>query len=268
MLFRKYIALHFEQDVQDATEKLRRLLDSLCLRRTTTLLELPEIVEFRRDLSLTDGEKNQYETTSRLMAQVIKQRANDASGKSNPFGLFQAQLQLRILCNHGTFQKQFSWTRPRDFLLEREDAVATLGRDGEVKCSLCNERTSILSTTRPAVDIQHCGHILCQECASQQAERGGNDGYLLKCRLCRTADSELTQSCAYDPKFCYSKAKLALQGDGYFNSDGFSTKMVAIMADLEEDQFKSKRFVLHPRKGNLGLTIMVIVLFSHAGQDR
>jgi SWI/SNF-related matrix-associated actin-dependent regulator of chromatin subfamily A3 len=211
--------------VQDATEKLRRLLDSLCLRRTTTLLELPEIVEFRRDLSLTDGEKHQYETTSRLMAQVIKQRASDPSSKSNPFGLFQAQLQLRILCNHGTFQKQFSWTRPCDFLLEREDAVAAFGLDGEVKCSLCNERTSILSITRPAVDIQRCGHFLCQECASQQAERGGKVGFLLKCRLCRTADSELTQSCAYDPKTCHSKGNFAWQGDGYFNSDGLSTAM-------------------------------------------
>ena len=246
MAFRKHIVLPFERDPQSGTKMLQHLLDSICLRRATTLLNLPEIVEIPRELNLAAEEKLQYENTSKLMDQVIKQRASDASGKLNPFGLFQAQLQLRILCNHGTFQKMFSWRRPRDFLLEREDALTTFGGNGEVKCSQCNEITPILSTTRPSRDIQLCGHVLCPECAFHCAGSGGKNDFLSHCGLCQTADFRLARPLVDDRKPCGLEGSFALQGDGYFNIHGLSTKMAAIMADLEEDQFRSKRFVLNP----------------------
>lgn len=248
MVFRKHIILPFERDPQSGTEKLKHLLDSICLRRTTTLLNLPEIVEMPRELSFAAEEKQQYENTSKLMDQLIKQKASHAFGKPNPFGLFQAQLQLRILCNHGTFQQMFSWSRPRDFLLEREDALATFGGNGEVKCSQCNEITLMLSTTRPDKDLRRCGHVLCPECAVQHTGSGGKDGSLSHCRLCQPAHFQLARPRVDDRNSSSSEGSFASHGDGYFNIDGFSTKMTAIMADLEEDQFKSKRFVLNPSK--------------------
>ncbi|KAL9626550.1 MAG: hypothetical protein Q9164_007852, partial [Protoblastenia rupestris] len=240
MAFRKHIILPFERETQSGTEKLQQLLDSMCLRRPTTLLKLPEVVEIPRKLSLAAEEKQQYDTTFKLMDQVIKQRASNVSGKSNPFGLFQAQLQLRILCNHGTFQKLFSWNRPRDFLIEREDALATFGGDGEVKCSQCSEIMPMLSITRPNVDLQHCGHVLCPECAFQHAGSGDKNGLLLHCRLCHIADLQLARPCIDSSNPSDLERSFSLHGDGYFNIIGFSTKMAAIMADLEEDHFKSK----------------------------
>lgn len=195
----------------------------------------------RRELCLTAEEKQQYETTPGLMDQAIKQRAGDSSGKSNPFRLFQAQLQLRILCNHGTFQKQFSWNQARDFLVEREDVVALLGHNSEVQSSLCKETTPVLSTTRPLTDLQHCGHVFCPGCAFQQADLPGKSGFLLQCQLCQKGDLGLAPSRVGKPKPRVSEANFAMQGDGYFNNNGFSTKVAAIMADLEEDEFKSKR---------------------------
>lgn len=241
LVFRKHIVLPFERNEEAVRDKLVRLLDSFCLRRTASLLDLPQVVEIRRELCLTAEEKQQYETTSRLMDLAIKQRASDASGKSNPFGLFQAQLQLRILSNHGTFQKQFSWGQGRDFLLEREDAVAFLGHNSEVQCSLCEEMTSILSVTRPHMDLQRCGHVLCPECALQQADLSGESGFLSQCQLCQKAGFESARSGLGKTKSSIKSAMCAPRGGDYFNKNGFSTKVAAIMADLEEDQFKSKR---------------------------
>lgn len=255
LLFRKHIVLPFERDEHTVRDKLQRILDSLCLRRKASLLDLPELVEIRRELCLTAKEKQQYERTSSLMDLAIKQRANDASGKLNPFGLFQAQLQLRILCNHGTFQKQFSWGQARDFLLEREDAVALLGQNSEIKCSLCKEIIPILSITRPLTDLQHCGHIFCPECVLQQPGPRCGNGFLTQCQLCQKADIESARSDGNKPRSFTSKTAFAQQDDNYFNDNGFSTKIAAIMADLEEDQFKSKRSAINNSYGNTNIDI-------------
>jgi SWI/SNF-related matrix-associated actin-dependent regulator of chromatin subfamily A3 len=260
MVFRKHVALPFERGLPSATAKLRQLLDSLCLRRKTHLLNLPDIVEVSRELSMAPEEQLQYDTTSKLMEQALKQRASKASDKSTPFGLFQAQLQLRILCNHGTFQKQFSWGLSRDFLVEREDAEVTFGQNGEVKCSSCREIMPILSTARPDVDARSCGHVLCPECAFQHADMSGKGGFVSGCRLCDKGGLQVLDWGVDDRIEPHS------QGNSYFNNSGFSTKMAAIMADLAEDQFSSKRSVFASQLRIHDLTFHLTVSSFPAGQ--
>jgi SWI/SNF-related matrix-associated actin-dependent regulator of chromatin subfamily A3 len=242
MVFRKHLVLPFERGLPSATAKLRQLLDSLCLRRKTHLLNLPEIAEVSRELFMGPEEQLQYDATSKLMEQALRQRDSNASGNSNPFGLFQAQLQLRVLCNHGTFQKQFSWDLSRDFLVERQDAEATFGQNGEVKCSSCREIMPILSTARPDMDARSCGHVLCPECAFQHGETSGKGGFVLGCHLCDKGGLQVLDSGVDDRLEPHS------QGNRYFNNSGFSTKMAAIMADLAKDQFSSKRSVFASQK--------------------
>jgi hypothetical protein len=75
-------------------------------------------------------EHQQYDATEVFMEQMIKRRASERSAKNNPFNRFQAQLQLRTLCNHGSFRKRFPKNPSRDLELEREAIFSTLVRNG------------------------------------------------------------------------------------------------------------------------------------------
>uniref|UniRef100_A0A0D2XLY5 Helicase ATP-binding domain-containing protein n=1 Tax=Fusarium oxysporum (strain Fo5176) TaxID=660025 RepID=A0A0D2XLY5_FUSOF len=69
--------------------------------------------------------------------------------KSSQFGMFQMWLQLRIVCNHGTHQKLFSWHR-RSLLEEREAIVGTAGQYGEISCvGLPRDEQTMAAGERP-----------------------------------------------------------------------------------------------------------------------
>ncbi|KAK2808657.1 hypothetical protein FQN50_004521 [Emmonsiellopsis sp. PD_5] len=124
-IFRKFIVQPFDESADRrviASKRLGMLIDSLCLRRTKEILHLPEPKSRIISITFSDEERQQYERTKRMMTSAIRQQVGDE--KNNVFGVFQAQLQLRILCNHGTFQHPFSWARARRrYLEEREDAL-------------------------------------------------------------------------------------------------------------------------------------------------
>lgn len=146
-MFRRYVTIPFDEGEERrtvATRNLTLLLDSLCLRRSRDLLHLPEPQDRVRIIDFSKEERDQYEQTKKIMNRALRQRAGESYSKSI-FGMFQVQLQLRILCNHGTYQHLFSWTR-RSLLDEKEDALCLIGSSGEVNCSACREPMPILGS--------------------------------------------------------------------------------------------------------------------------
>ncbi|KAI9663837.1 MAG: hypothetical protein M1821_007327 [Bathelium mastoideum] len=111
--FRHYVVNPFEESErgrQLAVQRLTTLIDSLCLRRTRELLHLPAEQQCTRMLDFSSEERNQYIRSKKIMIQTIKQRAGDFDGQ-NMFSMFHAQQQLRIMCNHGTYQHHFQFQR-------------------------------------------------------------------------------------------------------------------------------------------------------------
>src|ERR1700712_5338319 len=107
-LFKRTIIDPFEEDAASSAKKFAFLLDCVCLRRSQELLQLPNVIEKYHYITLSKDERLQYEESTLKMANYIKEKAYGNSGRRDPFGIFQVQLQLRLLCNHGTFQKPFS----------------------------------------------------------------------------------------------------------------------------------------------------------------
>ncbi|KAK6216496.1 alcohol dehydrogenase [Pestalotiopsis sp. IQ-011] len=120
-MFRRYIVVPFDQGEDDkAIRRLIKLNDSLCLRRTREIIKLPDLNEIPpRILDLSKEERDRYENTKATLQRKIRQRVGDHE-QTSKFGIFQMQLQLRILCNHGTFQKHFSWMKS---VLEAKEAM-------------------------------------------------------------------------------------------------------------------------------------------------
>lgn len=241
-MFRRFIGTPFDEGGNRrtlASERLGMLLDSLCLRRTRQLIKLPEPQYKIRTVHFSRDEREQYEQTKKTMIRVIQRRAGEEEKKSL-FGLFQAQLHQRILCNHGTFQRQFSWADKRNLLIEREDALCSMGQNGEIDCSACHQRIPVLGTNRVyKTYTEECAHVLCLECLDQKEEENVYDNGISKCPLCHPNILSL-KGISFNTTVCSQEE----QRDDYFRAEGFSSKMNALVTDIMENLWETKRQVL------------------------
>lgn len=123
--FRKHIATPMSKETAHGVQNLRVLLDSICLRRTKKLLNLPRVVKDDRYVNFSPSERSFYIKTQADMIAAIKQHDSRERNSKNYFGVFQLQLQLRRLCNHGTFQKAFSCSEAsnEDMKFDRKSVV-------------------------------------------------------------------------------------------------------------------------------------------------
>ncbi|KAK2034132.1 SNF2 family domain-containing protein [Colletotrichum zoysiae] len=271
-MFRRYIEVPFEQhrDTKKIKERLILLLDSLCLRRTKELLELPGLEERVKELEFTPAEREQYDKTKKILMRTIKQKVGEVE-KSSKFGLFQANLQMRILCNHGTYQKPFSWSR-RSYRLsrleEREAAVSALGQNAEITCDGCHQPMPILGSSRLRNGAEEqCAHVLCSECLDE-SDMSAPGSRTRHCPVCENwmrtaAKSRYSPTAAGaaagspqirvdgpaasrgDVAMADAPARTSADKDDelYFNQDGYSTKMDALIRDVKEDIWTTKSIV-------------------------
>jgi SWI/SNF-related matrix-associated actin-dependent regulator of chromatin subfamily A3 len=240
-VFRRFIVIPFDESEESrsvAAHKLGLLLDSLCLRRMTDLLNLPERHNITRVLDLSKDEREQYEKTKTIMLRAIRQRAGETD-THNMFGIFQAQLQLRILCNHGTFQHSFSWAN-RSLLNEREDALCAIGQNGEINCSLCRQAMPILGSNRVHRKYaENCAHVLCEECLEENTRESQKlRDQLTQCPLCLPLGHAAAVVQVEDT---YSKKGGVV--DDYFRPSGHSSKMTALITDVKNGLMENKRSV-------------------------
>jgi SWI/SNF-related matrix-associated actin-dependent regulator of chromatin subfamily A3 len=158
---------------------------------------------------------------------------NGMFDQKSTLGMFQVQLQLRIICNHGTWQQPFSWNRRKLHLLdEREAMEASLGRDGEITCSACRQTMPLFNTGSMFHRYtEHCTHVLCLECL-EQSMPSGQESLPKRCPLCTSLWDASTQP---------PRAKHASQEDTYFRAEGRSSKMETLMSDVLADVTTTKR---------------------------
>lgn len=254
-IFRQYIVTPYHEGGERrriACERLGLLLDSLCLRRTKERLHLPGHQDKIVPIILTGAEREQYEKTKRTMDRIIRQRAG-VYERHNTFSMFQAILQLRIFCNHGTFQRPFSWNRisRRDM---REAAVSALGKNSETSCSACKLPMPVLGSNRIHNNfVDQCSHVLCSECLEDSASNIDATGNGRNCPLCERMGT--TPRKAKLPKRVNDSLprdfRLHMENldgsaeevdDRYFRMNGYSSKMEALMRDVHHNMWTTKRY--------------------------
>jgi SWI/SNF-related matrix-associated actin-dependent regulator of chromatin subfamily A3 len=232
--FRKFIALPFDERGKRrklAIDRFTRLLDSLCLRRSKDLLHLPDQQNYVRKIQLTPEERSQYVQTSKTMFRAIRHQ-NGLIEQKSTLGMFQVQLQLRILCNHGTWQQPFSWNRRKLHLLDEREAVeASFGREGEITCSACRQTMPLFGTGSNFQRYEECRHVLCSECVEESIPQV-LESLPTKCPLCTSLWNASTVN---------HRSKQTSQEDMYFRAEGHSSKMDALMADVMTDVWTTKR---------------------------
>ncbi|KAE9374274.1 hypothetical protein N431DRAFT_213326 [Stipitochalara longipes BDJ] len=234
-MFRRFVSTPFDESAERrevATKNLTLLLESLCLRRSRELLHLPEPHHRIRTIAFSPEEREQYEQTKKIMNRALRQKVGESYSKSI-FGMFQVQLQLRILCNHGTYQHPFSWAK-RSLQDEREDALNSLGGYGEVNCSACRQSLPVLGPSNLYRTWRgKCAHVVCRECLDDD-EEAGRDAEI-KCPLCTMSGvhtSVVVPHNAVEPS-----------NESYLRTEGQSSKMTALLKDIKEDLDTTKSII-------------------------
>ncbi|KAK5458126.1 hypothetical protein LTS15_004205 [Exophiala xenobiotica] len=216
-VFRKYIVVPFpplspfSQDLPAAKLKLSLLLRSICIRRRIERLHLPPLEEVACDVQLSEQERSLYQQTSDSMSYMVSHGSREKYS-GTPFGRFHIQLQLRRLCNHGTFQKPWR-TRQDDMQTQKEDLLSSIGKDGE---------------------LPSCSHVLCNDCLDQLSEEAPHPLSASVCPDCPTNGSSSSLR-APVPKV----GPFPNKSD--FLPTGHSSKMEALMADVKDRLEITKR---------------------------
>ena len=240
-VFKKHIISPLMKGSEKGVDNLRQLLDSVCLRRTKQLLNLPKVISETRLLNFSPREKRQYIDTRDKLVRMINQNRLQQQNKGC-LGVFQLQLQLRRLCNHGTFQK--SSLGVEDF--DPEQAIAHLRKQKQAKCEVCGTHVTGIHgiEEQRSGSFTTCGHLLCSKCiptmkgALQKID--GRDG-CLKCSLCpetNFGEYLVTEEASPKPSKYGNKNLSAWQ---YFDKAGCSTKISAVVADIEQHKAEGKR---------------------------
>ncbi|KAL7972031.1 SNF2 family N-terminal domain-containing protein [Trichoderma sp. SZMC 28014] len=242
-IFRKWIEVPFEQSTDDSNtatavkDRLVMLIEALCLRRTKDSIELPDVRTRLRELTFTPEERKQYENTKNILTRMIRHRVGEID-KASHFGTFQMNLQMRLLCNHGTYQQPFSWRR-RSYQDEREAAAGALGQNSEIYCSGCQLPMPILGSSWLRSDYnKRCNHVLCSECIEEST---GKTAGCPVCVLTLGPDVARNNSPSEDVPDWPADGRTGNSDDHYFNKDGHSTKMKALIKDVEKDLNVTKR---------------------------
>ncbi|KAI1871434.1 uncharacterized protein JN550_004428 [Neoarthrinium moseri] len=246
-VFRRYIVVPFDQNEDElAIERLVQLNDSLCLRRTKELLKLPDLEQEVRELELNEAERKQYEKTQSILYRKIRQKAGEHE-QTSKFGIFQANLQLRIMCNHGTFQKPFSWSsekslRDRDM---KEAVMSALGSNAQINCNGCSQPMPVLGSNKVYNEFaEKCLHVLCSECLEEAASSKDSGQSVKHCPLCvafRRANDRDVEMVAGSHELGEDDGEL--DDAHYFRSTGYSTKMNALINDVRKDLDKKKSII-------------------------
>ncbi|KAE8449590.1 hypothetical protein EG329_007920 [Mollisiaceae sp. DMI_Dod_QoI] len=184
--FRKNIISPVLKNGDQGLENMRLLLDSICLRRTRKLLHLPEITYNDQPIDFSPSEKAYYEETQTEMINAIKKIDSHGRKSKDFFGMFQLYLQLRRICNHGTYYRGLSNSHD-DNQFEPGEVFELLERRRLAECTYCKLKITGLEDIEGDTlgKFSPCGHLFCLKCyTSYDASLKTTLGAELQCSIC------------------------------------------------------------------------------------
>ena len=168
--FRDHVVKPIEANDGIGFKNLRNILKSICLRRTKDLLHLPEPEEITYELELSPVEREMYYSIGESSKQAIDDVVSGRKNMEAYNGILQAIMQLRLLCNHGTFEEIFQRTRVAG-IPDPDEALALLEEKDDAICTICSsDVTSVNNHGLNAGRFTTCSHLLCNVCFAQYEE--------------------------------------------------------------------------------------------------
>ncbi|XP_068960819.1 helicase-like transcription factor isoform X2 [Petaurus breviceps papuanus] len=226
--------------------RLQSLIKNITLRRTKTskikgrpVLELPERKVFIQHITLTDEERQIYQSVKNEGRAAIGRYFNEGTVLAHYADVLGLLLRLRQLCCHPhLFTNTASSSGPsgddtpeelRKKLISKMKLILSSGSDEE--CAICLDSLNI-----PV--ITHCAHVFCKPCICQVIQ---NEQPNAKCPLCRNdLKGENLVECPPEEINCGAEKKTDLE---WMSSSKINALMHALI-DLRKKNPQIKSLVV------------------------
>jgi len=165
--FRKHIAHPISEKQAGSIARLRLLLKSICLRRTTDCLHLPKLKEVVHKVQLSSEESMLYRGIQGRVKSEISHLVSTTGNPNTEGMLLRMVTQLRRACNHGTMDSKLLQYVGSDDSPQDEDVKMDLvGLGGGRYCAQCSCDVKIISND-PGMEtgrLTPCDDLLCSDC--------------------------------------------------------------------------------------------------------
>jgi SWI/SNF-related matrix-associated actin-dependent regulator of chromatin subfamily A3 len=220
--FRNFITRPIQSMSSNRFKNLRTLLESICLRRTKDLLDLPEPIPQRRRLPFSPFEQAEYnELLRNCIVEIDKAVSGHRKGTINSTVL-ESLLKLRLYCNNGS----------RTTALDSDEILSLLQQYDQNICSYCSGIIRLIDRSRDTdggILLPSCSHLVCRNCLP--THRAQKD----KCPLCTNESSESITDMLPD-----LSASSLLRGAGDSSSIAqarqYPSKLVALLSDIKANR--------------------------------
>lgn len=186
--FQISISKPIEHGSSIGAERLRHLLKAICIRRKKDRLNLPEPQELTEHVDLTQEEIAEYSRIGLYYRQTIDDAVSGISRSKEYNGLFQAILQLRIFCNHGTLTWEGSSSQTASS--SADETLALLQQTDQAVCDHCSCDIASVGEDGggPLTRFMLCSHLLCQVCAEEN-RAGNKKNSRIFCPICQKSSA-------------------------------------------------------------------------------
>ena len=248
--FRTHISEPLLTDAKNGDRNLRLLLKSMCLRRTRILLDLPNTADQIIPLSLSKEERSTYSQTIEDTKRKIDDCVSSRSIIKAYSGIFQAILRLRLICNNGTHQLADSRSK-----LQNDCAEDGYVEDGKLACQFCSCEISVsdgLNGSSPGASPRDDLQMLCPAClSSNDIDRTGYQREPMKQWATSSPcvpHNDFTESSG-QPQECVHQG-FSTTPRPNLSANGHSTKLSALISNLEGNMLGNKRYSAIPEPMN------------------
>ena len=230
-VFRKHIASAYGEN-RDCFRNLRRLLESLCLRRTRSMLGFPEPANNTVQLTLSESEEKAYSSLAKNWRRNIDMAVGGHNQKKVNQCVLQCIMRMRIFCNDG--QDMSNYSLSSSFPSDPEEALSFLQSSGDARCNSCQCDILFIGQMddQNSGTLTICGHLFCRECLPQY-ESDLQDTLIEGKAQC--------PSCGHEGNIENFLRSAPNEVESYATSVSFSTKIRSVVNNLELQNAEDKR---------------------------
>jgi SWI/SNF-related matrix-associated actin-dependent regulator of chromatin subfamily A3 len=146
----------------DGFDKIRALLQIICIRRTQGLLQLPEHETMEHTLKFSEFERSEYLQVGKAYRATIDDAICGRKPADAYSSILKALLKLRLICNYGK-SPVTTTTSPTE---DREVDLQALLQDGPATCVYCGIEIAADGSEEEslALKLPSCAHLVCFGC--------------------------------------------------------------------------------------------------------
>lgn len=245
--FRRHVIRPIELGQGDYLRNLRLLLDSMCLRRTKGLLNLPEPIERLFWIQLSPEEDQMY---TRIGDKARMEIDNAICGRKTTKAystVLQILLQLRSLCNVGTHEHGQSKRSKTKGSSAPAKFFRSLQQAGQASCAFCSVdvRSLGISEKPDSAYLTGCRHLICASCLQIQENdlEWNKHETKTECSSCEEQVAQYFMARSQGVEARESVLNQTQPSSMEIEAEqGYSSKMSAVLSNIEHDMTDHKRF--------------------------